>query len=299
MSGRVVVIGLLGLAAVFAVALWYFLTRAYYYEVTLLPPAPAPQTTAAAPRGAAEEGAPGRPEPGDAAAPRAAGTAGPAATPAPGDAPQAPAAPARPEVATASPAATGAEEGAAPDQPAGDSTAPRAAQPKGTGEAVAAIAPPRADRGAAPLPPLPGAPVHGIRLTMVRVSDRLPEEILASEFRGIDADTSPIRFRACFRVENSLAYLTETYELYDDPVPLRAPGWFDCFDAGAITEALETGEALAFLGQAHVKYGVDRVIAVFPDGRAYAWNQLNDCGKAAFSGDPLPPHCPPPPATDR
>ncbi len=31
-------------------------------------------------------------------------------------------------------------------------------------------------------------------------------------------------------------------------MPLNAPGWFDCFDADAIGEALETGEALAFLG---------------------------------------------------
>ena len=29
-------------------------------------------------------------------------------------------------------------------------------------------------------------------------------------------------------------------------MPLTAPGWFDCFDADAIGEALDRGEALAF-----------------------------------------------------
>ncbi len=55
---------------------------------------------------------------------------------------------------------------------------------------------------------------------------------------------------------------------------MTAPGWFDCFDANAIGEALERGEALAFLSQAEIAVGVDRVVAVFPDGRAYAWHQL-------------------------
>ena len=57
--------------------------------------------------------------------------------------------------------------------------------------------------------------------------------------------------------------------------PLTAPGWFDCFDAVAIGEALEKGEAIAFLSQANIHPGVDRVVAVFPDGRAFAWHQLN------------------------
>ena len=75
------------------------------------------------------------------------------------------------------------------------------------------------------------------------------------------------------------ATLTETYRLYDRPTPLTAPGWFDCFDADAIGEALERGEALAFLSQANIARGVDRVVAVFPDGRAFAWHQLNDTYK--------------------
>ena len=43
------------------------------------------------------------------------------------------------------------------------------------------------------------------------------------------------------------AMLTETYKTYEGAVPLIAPSWFDCFDATAIGEALEKGEAIAFL----------------------------------------------------
>lgn len=106
-----------------------------------------------------------------------------------------------------------------------------------------------------------------------------PEAIPVKDVQGIDATSSPLRFRACFTSEVSLATLTESYKVYDQPTPLNAPGWFSCFDAGKITDALNSGEAVAFLGQANVvanadKIEIDRVVAVFPDGRAYAWNQL-------------------------
>ena len=116
-------------------------------------------------------------------------------------------------------------------------------------------------------------PGNEIRLTPV-ASDQ-PEVIVAENVTGIDADSSPLRFRACFTTPLSQAMLSETYRLYDDPTPLNAPGWFDCFDAAAIGAALEKGEALAFLAEAEIHAGVDRVVAVFPDGRAYAWHQLN------------------------
>ncbi len=117
-----------------------------------------------------------------------------------------------------------------------------------------------------------------IRLTPV--TDVAPEAIPAADIRAIDATSSPIRFRACFTTPVSLATLTETYRLYDDPVPLNAPAWFDCFDAGAIDAALNSGAALAFLGESSVAEGVDRVVAVFEDGHAYAWNQLRpDAGE--------------------
>ncbi len=89
--------------------------------------------------------------------------------------------------------------------------------------------------------------------------------------------------------------LTETYVIYDDAVPLNAPGWFDCFDAAEIGAALENGEALAFLGTENISYGIDRIVAVLPDGRGFAWHEINTCGKLAFDGEDLPATCPPKP----
>jgi hypothetical protein len=121
------------------------------------------------------------------------------------------------------------------------------------------------------------------------------EPILSDGFEGIDSQSSPIRFRACFTTPQSVAMLTETYKTYAAPVPLTAPAWFDCFDAKAIGAALEQGEAIAFLGEENITYGIDRVVAVFGDGRAYAWHQINACGRVVFNGEPAPAGCPPVP----
>lgn len=125
-----------------------------------------------------------------------------------------------------------------------------------------------------------------------------PEAILAENIEAIDASSSPIRFRACFDTPQSQAMLTETYESYDDPVPLIAPDWFGCFDAEAIGAALEEGAMLPFLGVANIEYGIDRVVAISEDGKGYAWNQINRCGKEVFDGNPPPPGCPPRPTPE-
>jgi len=91
------------------------------------------------------------------------------------------------------------------------------------------------------------------------------------DLRAIDSESSPIRFRACFQ----LAVLPDA-PVYAEPTPLTGPEWFDCYDAGALTAALEGGQAQAYLSQGEIRDGVDRVIAVFPDGRAFAWHQLNE-----------------------
>ena len=123
------------------------------------------------------------------------------------------------------------------------------------------------------------------------------EPILYEDFKAIDAGSSPIRYRACFITSQSQAMMSETYVPYEGAAPLVGPGWFDCFDALAIGRALEQGEAMAFLGQANVDYGIDRVVAIFPDGRGYAWHQINRCGEKVFDGQPAPDGCPPKPET--
>ena len=57
-----------------------------------------------------------------------------------------------------------------------------------------------------------------------------------ADFEGIDADTSPLRFRACFTTSASLAMMSETYRPYAEATPLNSPGWFDCYDAGELTD---------------------------------------------------------------
>ena len=121
--------------------------------------------------------------------------------------------------------------------------------------------------------PVSFTPGEEIRLVPLDRDD--PEVIVAENVEGINASSSPLRFRACFTTPLSQAMLTETYRVYDDPVPLVGPGWFSCFDAVEIGAALERGEAIAFLSEREIARGVDRVVAVFGDGRAYAWHQLN------------------------
>jgi hypothetical protein len=113
-----------------------------------------------------------------------------------------------------------------------------------------------------------------------------------ADFRGIDSDSSPLRYRACFAVTGALPDLID----YGTATPLIAPGWFDCFDAPAIGADLESGVARAVLVESHVPYGIDRVMALYPDGRAYVWPQFNACGEAYYEDDPLPADCPLPPA---
>ena len=119
----------------------------------------------------------------------------------------------------------------------------------------------------------------GQEITLTTIESGQPEPILAEGITGIDADSSPLRFRACFHTPLTQAMLSETYRAYDGAEPLVAPSWFDCFNAVEIGTALERGEALAFLSQANVHADVDRVVAVFPDGRAFAWTQLNPAAK--------------------
>ena len=114
----------------------------------------------------------------------------------------------------------------------------------------------------------------GAEIRLTPIIGQVPEVIVANDVTGIDANSSPLRVRACFTTPLSQAMLTETYLVYDAAEPLVAPGWFDCFDAVAIGQALETGEAIAFLSEPAIHPDVDRVVAVFPDGRAYAWHQL-------------------------
>lgn len=112
-----------------------------------------------------------------------------------------------------------------------------------------------------------------------------------SAFDGIDSDSSPLRYRACVQLAETEAPLIP----YEAAQPLNAPRWFGCFDAGTLEADLVAGRAQAWLVEANFRYGFDRVMALYPDGNAYVWHQMNACGAAHFDGRALPQGCPPAP----
>ncbi|MER2510775.1 DUF6446 family protein [Amaricoccus sp.] len=97
------------------------------------------------------------------------------------------------------------------------------------------------------------------------------EVVPIADFDGIDATSSPLKLRGCFRVDPAaVAGLTPAAK----PTPLNPPFWFRCFDAGAIEADLASGAARAYaIGQDQPE-GFDIMIAVYPDGRGYLWRQL-------------------------
>ncbi|MEM6890445.1 MAG: DUF6446 family protein [Pseudomonadota bacterium] len=116
--------------------------------------------------------------------------------------------------------------------------------------------------------------------------------ISADDIAAIDADSSPIRFRACFSTGTTPETLAQTFVRLEDVDPRNAPRWFDCFDAEAIAAELDAGTAQTFLGEKNVEFGVDRIVAVTQDGRGYIWHELNDCGEKAYDGTIVGEECP-------
>ena len=112
---------------------------------------------------------------------------------------------------------------------------------------------------------------HGFGpLLMLPGGDR---EISVTDIRGIKGDSSPLKFRACFRTDPG--DMTEGIgEAYPDASPLIAPKWFDCFDAETIGSDIESSDARAVLLRRNIAEGVDRVAAFYRDGKGFAWHQL-------------------------
>ena len=114
----------------------------------------------------------------------------------------------------------------------------------------------------------------------------------------VDADSSPIRYRACFETTLRPDALAQLFTLSEAVDPRNAPGWFDCFDAPALGAALKAGSATAFMGQKNIEFGVDRIVAITDDGRGFVWHELNNCGKKAYDGTVVGEACPERPETN-
>ena len=97
-------------------------------------------------------------------------------------------------------------------------------------------------------------------------------------FRTLDPpvrrDSSPLKFRACFRIDPGSVTM-KLGEAYPGASPLVAPNWFECFDAETIGSDIESGVAQAVLLRRNIAAGVDRIAALYSDGRGFAWHQLS------------------------
>ena len=107
-------------------------------------------------------------------------------------------------------------------------------------------------------------PVDG--LDSVRIAGA---DVAVRDYRGLDGDSSPLKLRGCFRLDPAAVDAPPAA----DPAPLVTPGWFDCFDAAALGAALEAGEARA-VEAGRDPEGFRRVVAIFPDGRAFLWREV-------------------------
>ena len=107
-------------------------------------------------------------------------------------------------------------------------------------------------------------------LAEISVQDRV---IAVSGYEGIDATSSGLKLRGCFSV---MPEDFDDLELSANATPLTAPKWFKCYNAGDIQQDLDAGRAVAYLAVENEKDGIDRVVAVYPDGRAFQWRQLNE-----------------------
>jgi hypothetical protein len=94
-----------------------------------------------------------------------------------------------------------------------------------------------------------------------------------ADYDGIDAATSPLKLRGCFRADpDAFAAVPPAPEAE----PLTAPFWFGCFDARAIARDLDEGRATAHALETDRPEGFDLMVAIYPDGRGYLWRQLNE-----------------------
>ena len=97
------------------------------------------------------------------------------------------------------------------------------------------------------------------------------EPIAIHGLSAVAVEDNPLTFHGCFKTRMSFGVLTETYKTHETPEPVASS--LDCFDTDKLQADLNIGNALAFVGERNIYPGVERVIAVYEDGRAFAWHQ--------------------------
>jgi hypothetical protein len=95
----------------------------------------------------------------------------------------------------------------------------------------------------------------------IEVQDR---EIGVEDYLGIKASTSALKMRSCFVVKPAAF---RNLPLAENPQPLKAPFWFDCFNSKDLQEAIDDDRAKAYVAQENEADGIDRLVVIFPNGR--------------------------------
>jgi len=98
------------------------------------------------------------------------------------------------------------------------------------------------------------------------------KEVPIKNYMGIDSKTSGLKLRGCFVAD------PKTFNqliIYEKGTPLSAPFWFRCFNSDEIQVDLNVGKAKAFVAEENEKDGIDRIVAIYPNGSGFQWRQLN------------------------
>ena len=113
-----------------------------------------------------------------------------------------------------------------------------------------------------------------VTMELTLITTGKPEIILADELQI----TAPLTvdLHGCFKTEMSLPMLTETYQMYEMAKPVTPEIALNCYNADTIIADINADIALPFLARANVGDGLDRVIVIYDDGRAFVWNQPNN-----------------------
>lgn len=117
--------------------------------------------------------------------------------------------------------------------------------------------------------------VHYQRVADVKEVSVGARAFAVSDYDGLTNDTLPLRLRGCFQVAEPEAVLSAGPPARH-PTPFGAPGWFACWDAAELDADLKAGRAQAVVAEVsgEGKFEMERVVAVYPDGRAFQWRRL-------------------------
>jgi len=117
----------------------------------------------------------------------------------------------------------------------------------------------------------PSAPLFDLKLTPN--TGGAPEDMLLKAKPVAAYSTDAKFYFSCFETPMSLGLLTETYEVAEDALPQKPLTPMACFNAEQLAQDIASGDALSLVGQRNIIDGYDRIIAVYSDGRAFAWHQ--------------------------